>query len=209
MNILLAFSILTREATEALFQTKEGQRALKAAWERAQNCRVFGGEAFGAAGGGGPAGDGRSSRSVTARGGSRPSPRAHTRQRRQTGPPARINQLQLRLRNKPQELSWRGLASACSACPDLNADLRASWHRSCREQLRRAHVLVRHQPKPGRQDGTLRRAVPAGGCHSHHSCHSLRSPRRCHSLLRLPTRRQPPFRATTGRTRANSPSQAP
>lgn len=46
---------------------------------------------------------------------------------RQTGPPARINQFKLPVwNNKPQELSWRGLASACSACPDLNADLRAS-----------------------------------------------------------------------------------
>lgn len=45
---------------------------------------------------------------------------------RQTGPPAQINQFKLHIWNKPQELSWRGLASACSACPDLNADLRAS-----------------------------------------------------------------------------------
>jgi len=45
---------------------------------------------------------------------------------RQTDRPTRINQFKLGIWNKPREISWRGLASARSACPDLTADLRAS-----------------------------------------------------------------------------------
>ncbi|RMC10361.1 hypothetical protein DUI87_13164 [Hirundo rustica rustica] len=92
----------------------------------AQNCRGAGREAFRAASGG-LAGDGRTGCSVTALGQQPTFTRSSTCvSARQTGPPARINQFKPPVPNKPQELSRRGLASACSACPDLNADLRAS-----------------------------------------------------------------------------------
>lgn len=50
MNILLAFTSLIREATEVLFSTKEGQKALKTARETSQDCAGFGGKALRAAG---------------------------------------------------------------------------------------------------------------------------------------------------------------
>lgn len=53
-------------------------------------------------------------------------PQQHMCQRLSDRPTCWINQFKLGIWNKPQELSWRGLASTCSACPDLNADLRAS-----------------------------------------------------------------------------------
>lgn len=95
----------------------------------AQNYRGFGGEAFRAAG---EAWLGMAALSLPQQFCHCPGaaadlhPEQHMCQRHQTGPPARINQFQLHIWNKAQELSWRGLASACSACPDLNADLRAS-----------------------------------------------------------------------------------
>lgn len=53
-------------------------------------------------------------------------PQQHMCQRPSDRPTRWINQFKLGIWNKPQNFPGGGLASACSACPDLNADLRAS-----------------------------------------------------------------------------------
>lgn len=128
----------------------------------AQNCRGFGGEAFRAAGGG-LAGDGSFVTAPAAL--SLPwaaadlHPEQHMCQCCQTGPPARINQLKLCSRNKPQELSCRGLVSACSACPDLNADLRASLALQPQRTAEKGSRL-RQAPTKGMADRTALRREP-------------------------------------------------
>lgn len=61
---------------------------------------------------------------------------------RQPDRPGQINQFEPRVCNKPRELSWRGLASSCRACPDLTAALRAalaSEQRQAAEKGERLH----------------------------------------------------------------------